>query len=135
MAKRIISIIICIIMAMSAITFVQAQEDVVDGALFEKTGTTNLAGKTNTNLGEYSNGIARTWAMDVSPGSYFEYKINTETARDYWLSFRIGSPLNNAYVNVYVNGEGSVDCIHPTDFGFASMAQALSALIERENII
>ena len=43
--------------------------------------------------------------------------------------------LSGTELMALAKGEGSVDCIHPTDFGFASMAQALSALIERENII
>jgi len=31
--------------------------------------------------------------------------------------------------------EGTVDGIHPTDFGFASMAKAVGDVIERNNLL
>ena len=103
MGKRIICLLLCIVMVLPTVTFVYAQEDIVNGELTEKTGTTNLAGETNANLGNYSAGIARTYAMEVGSGQYFEYIINTEAEQEYMLFFRMSSPLNGAYVDVYVN--------------------------------
>ena len=43
--------------------------------------------------------------------------------------------LNGDDLTALCGAEGTVDCTHPTDLGFASMASALSDLIKREKLL
>ena len=43
--------------------------------------------------------------------------------------------LDGAALTALSGNEGTVDTVHPTDFGFASMAKALGDLIEKEGIL